>query len=872
MFDKLINFIKGSIISTYFSKIGLFIKNIFTKLIGKERVDNWTNKYVNYKNNLKNIFKSRFDTEGSYSSLIFKIYKFTLKSIIGVFIYLFLLKTNFLWLTGGMPSIEQLQNPKISTSSIIYSADGVEIGKFFTENRTPVDSNLISPWVFKSLIATEDKRFFEHSGIDLQRMASVALGIFSGGNRGGGSTISQQLAKNLYNTRKKDMRGLLYYIPVVKTLIYKTKEWLTAIDLEERFTKGEIATMYLNTVDYGNNAYGIKTASKTYFNKTPLQLSISEAAVLVGLQKATTYYNPIKNPKNAKKRRNTVIQRLVQNGDLSKEEGDKIINSEIVTNVNIENPYDGQGNYFKVALAKQIEKWSDENEIEIDLYTDGLKIYTTIDSRMQTHAEDAVETQMRSLQKEFENQWQDKNPWTYENGEEIPDFIENVAKRTNMYKILENKYNGNLDSVNFHMNKKVKMKVFTWDGDRSIEKEMSQMDSIRYYKRFLQCGMMSFDPFSGFIKSWVGGIDFNYFKYDHVKQGKRQPGSTFKPIVYASAIDGPLNLGPCDTRKDQPVKLEVIQDGEKKFWEPKNANGGFTYSNLSLRKALARSVNSVAVQLTLDVTPKIVIEYAKKFGIISKLQEVPSIGLGTSDISLFEMVGAYGVFANEGNYTKPIFMFKIEDSSGKVLWEFESETKQVIRQESAYLMQYLLRGNIEEAGGTGRRMFNYNTLFQNGGQVAGKTGTTSNNSDSWYIGFTKDLVCGVWVGGDDRSIHFRSSMGEGSRSALPIFGAYMEKVYQDKNLGYKAGPFPKPSIKIEKDYLSCFVPETVKDVYVNDSLLNVMLSDSIGKINDGNPIDTANLKAKIKKILQRKKPADSTNSIRKNVTVSADLE
>ena len=799
---------------------------------------------------------SHLNINGGNYTFIKKIYVLFYRSIFGVLVYLFLLNSNFLWLTGGMPSIDQLQNPKLSQASTILSADGIEIGKYFAENRTPVDSASISPWVFKALISTEDKRFFQHSGIDIRRMGSVALGIVSGKkDQGGGSTISQQLAKNLYSTRKKEMRGLLYYVPLVRTIIYKTKEWLTAIELEKRFTKGEIATMYLNTVDYGNNAFGIKTAAKTYFNKTPDKLNISESAILVGLQKATTYYNPIRNPKNSQKRRNTVLQRMVANGDLNEKLATKISKEDIKLDVNIEEAYEGQGNYFKVALAKYVENWAKKNEIDLDLYRDGLIIHTTLDSRMQTYAEGAVEQHMRMLQKEFNNHWKGKNPWTFENGEEIPGFIENVAKRTTVYKKLLAKFKGNLDSVNFYMNLPVKMTVFNWEGKKKME--MSPMDSIRYYKKILQAGTMAFDPFSGFIKAWVGGIDYDYFKYDHVKQGRRQPGSVFKPILYTAAIDGPLNLSPCDKRQDIKQEIKWKENGVEKLWEPKNANGSFSNSNLTLRSALARSINSVAVQLTMEMLPKTLVEYARKMGITSPLDPVASLGLGTSDVSLFEIVAAYGIFLNEGMYREPIFVYKITDKSGKVLFEFEPKTKTAIRPESAYLMQYMLRGNIEESGGTGRRMFNYEELFKNGGQVAGKTGTTSNNSDAWYVGFTKDLVCGVWVGGDDRSIHFRGGMGEGSKSALPIFGIFMNKVYKDKSLNYSAGPFAKPNIKIEKDYLACF-NSVESEVSILDSLgVETNLLDSLEKYRSKMSDSSLNFD-KIKTI---KVKSDSSNPV-----------
>ena len=779
------------------------IYRLLGRIFGEERIEGVFIAFYKKVDAINEFFHSKFDKEGRYYSTIRMFYKVASRTLIFILLYWFCIETNFLWLCGGMPSIEQLTNPKVSQSSAIYTADNVEIGKFFAENRQTIDSSQMSPWLFKALISTEDKRFYEHSGIDLQSMAGVAVGIFSGGERGGGSTISQQLAKNLYSTRRSEMRGFLYYVPVIRTLVYKTKEWITAIRLEERFTKGEILTMYLNTVDYGNNAYGIRTASNTYFNKEPDKLTVEEAAVLVGLQKGTTLYNPIRNPKNALKRRNTVLQLMAKNGDIPQDRADKLCESEIKLDVNMEDATDGQGNYFKVALSRFVEKWAKDNELDIDLYRDGLRIYTTIDSKMQTHAENAVSSHMKRLQKIFDQEWKGKNPWIYENGQEIVGYIDTVAKRTPFYKRLVQRFKNNPDSVHYYMYDKKKMvKVFTWEGEK--EMLMSPVDSIVHYKRFLQTGMMAMDPYNGFIKAWVGGIDYDYFKYDHVKQGRRQPGSTFKPILYCSAIDGPMDLSPCDRRKDEPFKKEWVENGEPKVWEPKNADGVFTYASMTLRRAMARSINSIAAHLADEVKPATVVEYARKLGISSPLDPVLSIGLGSSDVSLYELVAAYAAFANGGEHVEPMLVFKIEDSKGRVLFEFEPQKREAIRPESAFLMQYMLRGGVEEAGGTSRGLFEYaSALFGNGGQAAGKTGTTSNYSDAWYMGFTKDLVCGVWVGGDDRSIHFRTRMGEGSRSAMPIFGKFMQSVYTDKKLDYSPGPFPKPSITIKKDYQNC---------------------------------------------------------------------
>ena len=768
-------------------------------IFGKAKIESFFDYFISLKKKYDSIVAERIDVKGKYFPSIQKAWKILAFLFFGVIAYGSLLKTNFLYLAGPMPSIEDLQNPKSAQSSEIYTNDKQLIGKFFTENRVSIDSAQMSPWLFKALIATEDKRFFQHSGIDLKSMAGVFVGIFSGGERGGGSTISQQLAKNLYNTRKKEMRGLFSYIPGLKQLIYKSKEWLTAIGLEKNFTKGEIMTMYFNTVEFGNNAFGIKTAARRYFDKTPDKLNVQEAAILVGLQKGTTLYNPIRNPANALKRRNTVIQLMAEKGDLTKEEADKLSKSQVELHEN-RTDIDKQSSYVSIAVKKFVQDYAEKNKEEIDVYADGLRIYTTLDSRMQEYAENAVQIKMKALQKIFDSQWKGQNPWRDEDGKELEGFIEKVSKRTDYYKFLKKKFKNNEDSIAIFMNRPKTMKIFSWEGPKTVS--MSSVDSIKYYKRFLQTGMMAFDAHTGFIKAWVGGVDYSYFQYDHVNQGKRQPGSTFKPVVYTAAIDGKLDLSPCSRRKDMPYEAKWKENGVEKFWRPENANGKFTMAELTLRKAIARSVNSVAARLAEDVGIRTVMEYGQKLGIKSPLQPVGSLALGTSDVSLIELIGMYGVFANEGIHTEPLLVSRIEDRNGKILYEFQPESKVSIGKETAFLMQYMLRGGAEESNGTGQGLHRYR-LFENGGQVAGKTGTTSNNSDGWYVGFTKDLVCGVWVGGDDRSIHFKGSTGEGASAAMPIFGAFMEKVYGTPATGLKLGPFPKPSIEIKKDYQGC---------------------------------------------------------------------
>lgn len=828
-------------------------KKILTKTIGEERTEQLKEKTVFLKEKSEELlekteplqakiveardktklwYDTTVDRNSQYYGIISWLWKFSYRSLIFIFGYFFLISTNFLWLTGEMPSVDDLQDPKLSQASELYTADGVMFGKFFSENRIPVkDYKELSPNLVNALIATEDSRFFKHSGIDLRALFGVAAGLVTGSDdRGGGSTITQQLAKNLFRTRAKESKGLLGRIPFLRKINYKFKEWVTAIRLERTYSKEEIIMWYLNTVDFGSNAFGIRVAAKTYFNTSPDSLSIQDGAVLVGLQKATTTYNPKINYKKSLTRRNTVLSQMVKYNYLTQQSFDSLsvlpINLE---NFNVETPYTGSGNYFKNAVVNFLRAWAKEKDLDLDLYRDGLKIYTTIDSRMQNYAERAMDEKMRVLQKSFEAHWGSKSPWADADGVEIPGFIDTVAKRTNYYKKLQKRFAKTTpDSINYYMNKPHRMKVFSWGKGGEKIVNMSAMDSIRYYKKLLQAGLMTMDPYTGHIKAWVGGLNYDYFKYDHVKQGKRQPGSTFKPFVYTAAIDGPSDLGPCEKIQDRPFSIEYRENKEDKVWSPKNADGRFSWNTYTLRKALAKSVNSVAAQLTykmgeMEEDPKDkrlhkdwtqkqydmeqgatqVMNYARKMGITSPLSPVPAICLGAFDVSLYEMVAAYGIFLNNGLYTDPQIVTRIEDKNGKVLYEFGTKTRQAIKRESAFLMTYMLRGGVEESGGTSKGLFGYDLFPNNKAQMAGKTGTTSNYSDAWYMGLTRDLVTGVWVGGDDRSIHFRGAAGEGSRMALPIFARYMELVFKDKNLPYRPGPFPKPTFTVVKPWDNC---------------------------------------------------------------------
>lgn len=807
------------------AKISTFIKSILYRLfsffIGKKKVDGYIESYRTKRDSFNHWWDSKFDKNSTYYKPVSFIWKTFVYGFLFACFYLFCVETNFLWLMGSMPSVEDLQNPKVNQSSEIYTSDGVLIGKFYTENRTPVTADKISPNLVKALVATEDIRFYQHSGIDYKAMASVAMGIATGAtDRGGGSTITQQLAKKLFKTRRSGARGVLGSVPGLSTLIYKTKEWLTAIKLERNFTKQEILTMYFNTVDYGNNTYGINTAAQSYFSKSPDSLNVQEAAVLVGLQKATTTYNPIRNPKRSLERRNVVINQMEKYGYLTTKQADSISALPIELKVKFETPYDGNANYFKNAVVDFVKKWGDENGY--DLYTDGLKIYTTIDSKMQEHAEEAMTDKMRQLQRVFEDHWGKQNPWIDENGKEIPDFLANVIKRTSRYKTLAAKFPSSPDSVLHYLSKKDTMTVFDWKTGGEIKKYWSSMDSLDYYKRILRAGMMAMDPHTGQIKAWVGGLDYNYFKYDAVKQGKRQPGSTFKPFVYTTAIDdSTFNMTPCSTIQDKPFVKKYTENGEEKEWKPKNSNGYFTYSNMTLRRALAQSVNSVTAELTDEVGASNVVRYAKKMGITTPLQPVPSIGLGPFDVSLYDMVAAYSVFVNNGTYTEPVLVTKIEDNTGKIVEEFMPQHRQAISPESAFLMVHMLKGGVEEPGGTSGSIKWRFDVAKNNNEIGGKTGTTSNNSDGWFMCITRDLVIGAWVGGDDRSIHFRTTnLGEGAKTALPIVGSFLEKIYKDKSIGIEPGPFPKPSFAINKEYncVSHYAPREEDLEFEPDSL------------------------------------------------------
>tara|TARA_B100000676_G_scaffold35006_1_gene33004 strand:+ start:23601 stop:25892 length:2292 start_codon:yes stop_codon:yes gene_type:complete len=735
--------------------------------------------------------------------LFFKrIWILTIFSIISIFSFIVSVNYNPYNLFGDMPSLQDLEKPESELSSELYSSDNKLLGKYFRYNRSPIEFNGLSEKLITTLLVTEDIRYYEHSGIDLKGLVRASYGVFknvltfgTSGLEGGGSTITQQLAKNLFKIRREN-KGKLSNVPFLGLVISKVKEWIVSIKLEEFYTKKEILAMYLNTAEYGSNSYGIKVASKTYFNKLPSELNYNESSIIVGLLNKPTKYNPYFNPENALKKRAEIFYNLYKYEIINKKVYDSLKNSGLGLTYKVENQNAGQATYFRTVVRNYLISWAKENNY--DLFSDGLKIYTTINSQMQAHAEKAVSDQMSRLQKIFDDHWDGKNPWIDEKGFEIKDFLKNSIKRTRYYKSLM-KNNDNDSLLVFSLlNKKKKMKVFSWEGE--VDTLFSTMDSLKYYKNFLQAGFISIEPKTGYIRSWVGGINHKFFKYDHVKQGRRQPGSTIKPIVYAAAIDN--GYSPCYPVVDAPVVFE-LPGQDPPYWRPDNHNGKWSGETMTLRRAMAKSVNSITAFITKKVSPSTVVDYAKKLGIQSKLDPVPAVCLGAGgDVSLFDLVGAYSTFINKGIWTEPFFISRIEDKYGNLIQEFVPTKKEALSEETAFLMLHMLKGAKEEEGGTARGL---NPELTINNDVGAKTGTTQNASDGWFIGVTHNLVSGAWVGGDDRSIHFRNwVLGQGARTAMPIWQQYMMDVYADDNLNIDKGKFDEPIKKINVE-IDCSV-------------------------------------------------------------------
>lgn len=763
------------------------------------------------------------------------------KSLIGFvsciaafFIYLGMVDTNFLWLFGKSPGFSRIMNPETHQASEIYSADGKLIGKFFNENRTPVKFEDVNPTFWKVLVDTEDERFYKHHGIDFTGMLAAAKDMIVHHDARGASTITQQLAKNMFRVRTQYSTGLLGYIPGIKMLVMKSKEWIIATKLELVYDKKDILTMYANTVDFGSNAFGIKTACKTYFNTTPSELTLDQMAVLVGMLKATTYYNPRINPKNSLKRRNIVLSNMLRHNDINRAQYDSISAKPITLNYSVESNYDGKALYYREYLANYLKDWCEENDY--DLYSSGLKIYTTLDSRMQEYAEQAAIKQMKIVQRNFKNHWGNEEPWQDENHKVIPGFIEGIAKKLPVYKYLSNKFENSPDSIDYYLNKPHTVKLFDYEKG-FIEKQMSTMDSIRYMVHFMHCAFVAMEPQTGAVKAWVGDINFNTWKYDKVT-AMRQPGSTFKLFVYTEAMN--QGLTPCDKRRDEYFSMQVFdkKKNQEVTWAPTNANGSFSGDSMALKSAFARSINSVAVRLGQEMGISRIVETAHKMGIKSPLDATPALALGSSDINLMELANAYCTIANDGVHHEPVVVTRIVDKDGKEVYTAPTAEEQAIPYRSAFFMQQLLMGGLREPGGTSMSFGGYLGDSYKDTDWGGKTGTSNNHSDAWFMGVSPKLVVGAWVGGEYRCIHFRTgTLGQGSRTALPICGYFVQALLSDPNFKQYHAKFGKPKDDaILSSMYNCasYYSHSKRDTLQTDS---IHVEEEIMLDEEGNPIE-----------------------------------
>ncbi len=688
-------------------------------------------------------------------------------------------------LFGKLPTFEELESPQTFLASAVYSSDGQVIGKYYVQNRSQVQYKDISPYVIDGLVATEDARFYDHSGVDLRSLFRVFFEtlLMHHSSSGGGSTLTQQLAKMLFPRQTN--------IGKIKLAFRKFKEWVIAARLERQYSKEEIITMYLNRFDFINNAVGIQSAARIYFNSSPDSLKIEQAAVLVGMEKNPALFNPVRKKVNSLNRRNEVLHQMMKYDYITERKYDSLKFLPLILRFRPENPDEGLASYFREYLRDNfMRKWCEEHPkpdgSHYDIYKDGLKIYTTIDSRMQQYGEEAVEENCRYLQPLFFKEIKNRKNAPYDfrlTKSQAEDLINESVHRSDRYRLL--KEDGMSDKeIMKNFNTPVPTTLFTWRNSRhSLDTTISPLDSVRYSKSYLQCGFVSIDPHSGYIKAWVGGIDHKFFKYDHVMEGKRQVGSTFKPFIYTLAVQN--GYSPCYKMPNVPITINY--DGQS--WTPKNADKDDDGKIMTLKYALALSVDRIAAALTQDFTPQAVIKIVRHMGITEPIEPVPSICLGTPEIAVADMVGAYCTYANKGIWIQPTFVTRIEDKNGRVLEQFTPKTDEAMSPQDAYVMLNMMEGVVQY--GTGARLAGSRYGFHN--PIAGKTGTTQNNSDGWFIGITPDLVSGCWSGFEDRAIHFENmEYGQGASEALPVWGNYMKKVYADKMLNISQGDFQKP--------------------------------------------------------------------------------
>ena len=712
-----------------------------------------------------------------------------------------------LGLFGPMPDHTALENPRTNLATEILASDGVTLGKFYYEdNRTPVGYDELPKHLVEALIATEDRRYIDHAGIDAK---GTLRAVFKLGKDGGASTISQQLAKQLFHGEGSKN--------TVGRITQKIKEWVIAIRLEKQYTKEEIIAQYFNIYDFGNNADGIRSAARIYFGKEPSELNITESAMLVGMFKNSSLYNPRpkRNPVGTKNRRNVVLSQMAKYGFLTQIQKDSLQATSLNLNYTPESHREGIATYFRAYLKEFLKDWINQienkkpNGEKYNIYRDGLKVYTTIDSRMQSIAEASVTAHMKALQAEFFVQnTKSRNPtapFLELDDEDIERLLKLGMQRSERWRKMRYDLKKPVKEIVASFKKAIPMKIFSWSArNNEIDTVMTPLDSMRYYKSFLRAGMMSMVPQTGFVKTWVGGFNYKHFQYDMVKQGKRQVGSTFKPFVYAAAIDQ-LHLSPCDTFPKAQITIPALKFGNMKPWAPKNSSNNYAGFE-TLKSALANSRNTITARLMNEIGPQPVINLAKRLGIEQNLPAVPSIALGTPDLSIYEMVAAYGSFANKGVYTKPVMVTRIEDKNGTLLYQFSPETRDVLSEEIAYVVVNLMEGVTKF--GSGQRLRNnfgkdlavykeivtgYPYEFDN--PIAGKTGTTQNQSDGWFMGMVPNLVTGVWVGGEDRATHFKTiTYGQGASMALPIWANYMKGCYAIKGLGISKEEFQKPEV------------------------------------------------------------------------------
>jgi penicillin-binding protein 1A len=725
------------------------------------------------------------------------------------FIFLFLLVSLISTeLFFDLPSVVELQNPKSNLATVIYSSDSKTLGKYYSENRVSVKYYELDQDLIDALISTEDARFKDHSGIDVKALARSASGVITGNmNKGGGSTLTQQLAKMMFPRQK---------LSKPKMVLQKLKEWVIAARLEKNYTKDEILAMYLNKFDFLNQAVGIKSAAQIYFNRSQDSLEIQQAAMLIGMAKNPSLFNPIKKADTTLHRRNVVLSQMVKYGFLTKEKFDSLKALPLGIKFQPEDHNDGLAPYFREYLRENFMKeWCEkhinpETNKPYNIYKDGLKIYTTIDSRMQGYAEEAVNEHMTDLQKLFNKECKTKKnaPFAWNvNKEQIENIMVSSMKRSDRYRGLKN--DGlSREEILVEFKKPVKMTVYSIRGE--IDTVMSPWDSIRYYKSFLHTGFIAIQPTTGYVKAWVGGVNHKHFKFDHVKVGRRQVGSTFKPFVYALAIQE--GYSPC---YQVPNVRTCITTPDGKEWCPDNSDGEKgTGKMITLRKALAGSVNYVSAFLIKRFGPEAVINLVRRMGITAPIDAVPSICLGTPDISVFEMVAANATFANKGTYIQPTFITRIEDKNGKVLEEFMPTTDEVFSEQNAFAIIQLMRGVVDY--GTGARLRGKYNLRN---EIAGKTGTTQNNADGWFMGLTPELVAGCWTGGEERSVHFNSTNeGQGASMALPIWGKFFQKIYADKTLKLTKAGFQKPNNMGDVE-LDCSAYDAANELEISDHTL-----------------------------------------------------